>query len=297
MYQQHELCAAAIRQDGAHALAETETPQSRPVILVVSFGTSYSDTRAVTIEAIEAEVARAFPEYQVRRAFTSRMIIQKLRDRDGIEIDTVTGAMERLIQDGVKNAVVQPTHVMNGFEYDDMMAQAAHYVDRFESIKFGKPLLTGAQDYIDLVHAMAAEFPEPAENEVFVLMGHGTQHFANAAYPALDYVFKAEGYQNVFVGAVEGYPAIDTVMKGIKKFAATKVNLLPLMIVAGDHAANDMNGDDEGSWKRAFQAEGHGVECILRGLGEYEGIRAMFLAHIREAIKGESIVGSAHKQG
>lgn len=266
------------------ALAETA---DKPVILVVSFGTSYNDTREKTIEAIENDVTEAFPDYEVRRAFTSQTIINKLATRDGLEIDNVEQAMQRLIDNGVKTVIVQPTHVMNGFEYDEMMAAIAPFADQFDEILYGKPLLTSVDDYFAVIDAMTADWPEAGEKDVFVLLGHGTHHFANATYAALDFMFKDAGHPNVFIGTVEGYPDIDTVLKGVEAFGAEKVTLLPLMIVAGDHAENDMAGDEEDSWKIIFKGEGYEVETILKGLGEYEGVRALFIDHINDAIAGE----------
>lgn len=259
----------------------------KPVLLVVSFGTSYSDTREKTIDAIEAEMAAAFPEYEVRRAFTSQTIIDKLASRDGLEIDNVPQAMERLVEDGVKAAVIQPTHVMNGIEYDQLVSEATPFAEQFDAFAIGTPLLTTTDDYFATIEAIANELPEGGEKDAVVLMGHGTHHFANATYAAMDYMFKAAGHNNVFVGTVEGYPEIDTVLAQVEAFGAEKVTLLPLMIVAGDHAENDMAGDEEDSWKILFKAEGYEVDAVLKGLGEYEGIRALFIEHAKAAIDGE----------
>lgn len=269
------LCAPAL------ALAETA---AKPVILVVSFGTSYNDSREATIGAIEAKVAQAYPDYEVRRAFTSQIIIDKLASRDGLVIDNVLQAMDRLVADGVRDVVVQPTHVMNGFEYDEMMEALAPYADKFDSFKVGVPLLTSSEDYKQLVTEIMAEIPAPAAGEAIVFMGHGTEHFANATYAALEYVFKDSLYPGVFIGTVEGYPDLEAVMRQVAAYGAEKVTLYPLMIVAGDHAQNDMAGDDEDSWKMAFKGEGYEVQCVLKGLGEYEGVRQHFLRHVADAI-------------
>ncbi|MEG0935867.1 MAG: sirohydrochlorin cobaltochelatase [Clostridia bacterium] len=265
--------------------AHAEADAVKPVILVVSFGTSYNDTRDITIGAIEEKVASAFPDYEVRRAFTSGIIIKKLAARDGLVILNVTQAMDKLVADGVKQLVIQPTHVMNGFEYDEMISAITPYQDKFESFKVGVPLLTSISDYQDAVSEIMAETPSD-EGQAIVFMGHGTEHFANATYAALDYRFKADGYQNVFVGTVEGYPDLAAVMKAVASSGATKVKLLPLMIVAGDHANNDMAGDDKDSWKTQFKAEGYEVDCVLKGLGEYAGIQDHFVEHVRAAIEG-----------
>lgn len=268
------------------ACALGQAKDAKPVILVVSFGTSYNDSREATIGAIEKLIQESFPDFEVRRAFTSQIIIDKLRERDGLVIDNVEQAMERLAADGVKDLVIQPTHVMNGKEFDQMMEAVAPYKDRFASLKVGAPLLSSTEDYKQLVEEIAAELPETKDGEAVVLMGHGTEHFANSAYAALDYAFKDMGIKNVFVGTVEGYPDLAAVMRRVADFGASKVTLLPLMIVAGDHANNDMAGDEEGSWKMAFKGAGYEVACVIKGLGEYPGVREHFVRHVRQAIEG-----------
>jgi sirohydrochlorin cobaltochelatase len=257
----------------------------KKVILVVSFGTSYNDTRALTIDATEAAIAAAYPDYEVRRAFTSQIIIDKLKDRDGLDIKNVDQAMQQLVADGVGTLVVQPTHVMSGFEYDEMKASIEPYAANFASLVYGAPLLSSVDDYLALVEAFKTEIaPDVAADTALVLMGHGTHHFANATYAALDYVFKDQGMANVFVGTVESYPDLDTVMAHVQAGGYSKVILQPLMVVAGDHANNDMAGDEEDSWKTVFKSEGFEVETVLRGLGEYEAIQAMYVAHVGDAI-------------
>lgn len=255
----------------------------RKAILAVSFGTSYRETRDATIGAIEADLQAAYPDYAVRRAFTSQMILRKLKKRDGLHIDTVAEAMERLAADGVGTLVIQPTYVMNGIEYDRMMAAAAPYLCRFAAVSFGAPLLNSASDYDEVAKALITELA-PAGDTALVFMGHGTEHFADCAYAALDYHFKAMGHPNVFVGTVEGYPLFDHVLDGIRAGGYQKALLAPLMVVAGDHATNDMAGDEPDSWKNQLLRAGCQVECVLRGMGEYESIRALYTAHAGEAI-------------
>ena len=260
---------------------ETEAPaETKPVLLAVSFGSSYNETRDVTIGAVEAALQAAYPQYEVRRAFTSQIVIDILEEREKMEIDNVIEAMDRLVADGVKEVVVQPTHVMPGFEYDDVMAEIADYADKFDSMKVGDPLLTSDKDY-DAV--MASLIEETAayndEGTAIVFMGHGTHHEANATYSRLEKRLHAAGYTNYFIGTVEGAPLIDEVIESVKATDATKVVLLPLMIVAGDHANNDMAGDEEDSWKTAFANAGYEVECVLKGLGQYEGIQNLLVAH------------------
>jgi sirohydrochlorin cobaltochelatase len=259
---------------------------AKPAILVVSFGTSHSDTREATIGAIERAIQEAFPDRQVRRAFTSRIVLGVLRRRDGLEIDDVRQAMDHLVSDGVQDLIVQPTHVMNGFEFDRMIEAIAPYKEAFAALKVGAPLLSSAEDYKQLVDEISSELPQTQAGEAIALMGHGGSHFAGSAYAALDYAFKDMGHANVFVGAVEGYPDLETIVRHVTDFGATRVLLLPLMIVAGDHAKNDMAGDGEGSWKAAFEGAGCEVACVLRGLGEYRGVREHFVRHVRAAIEG-----------
>ena len=263
----------------------TSGDPDKKVILVVSFGTSYNDTRALTIDAIETAIADEYPEYEVRRAFTSQIIIDKLKERDGLEIKNVDEAMQQLVADGVSTLVVQPTHIMNGYEYNEMMADIEPYVNNFTSIAYGAPLLSATEDYLTLIDAFKTEIaPALADDTALLLMGHGTDHFANATYAALDYMFKEQGMKNVFVGTVEGYPDLDTIMPQVKAGGYTKFILQPLMVVAGDHANNDMAGDEEDSWKTTLKAEGFEVECILRGLGEFTSIHNLYITHIADAI-------------
>ncbi|HYE81694.1 MAG TPA: sirohydrochlorin cobaltochelatase [Clostridia bacterium] len=268
--------------------ASAKADPSKKAILVVSFGTSYNDTRENTIGAIEKQIAAQYPDYEVRRAFTSQIIINKLLSRDGIKIDNLAQAMERLAADGISTVIVQPTHVMNGYEYEEMKEAVKPYEDKFVSVKYGAPLLNSVEDYKKVIAALAADLGKLPENEAVVLMGHGTEHYANAAYSALDYMFKDLGYGNIFVGTVESYPSLDTVLRKVWESGVKKVRLLPLMIVAGDHATNDMAGDEEYSWKNVFKSKGYEVDCIIKGIGEYQAIRDIFVEHVGAAIKVET---------
>lgn len=253
-------------------------------ILVVSFGTSYEETRRATIDAIEASIAQAFPDYRIYRAWTSKMILKKLKTRDQVHINNVTEAMEEMHQDGITQVIVQPTHVINGIENDLMKEDALAFKDRFESISFGSPLLTSEEDNRKVIEAIAQEFAHLPADEALVLMGHGTTHHANAIYAALDYTMKDMGHANFFMGTVEAYPSMETLLRLIKGFAPKKIHLAPFMIVAGDHARNDMAGDDPDSWYSQFGRAGFSVEACLKGLGEYPGIREIFIQHIRDAM-------------
>ena len=263
------------------------TDLTKKALLVVSFGTSYADTRALTIEASEAALAAAFPEYEQKRAFTSQTIIDILSERDGIEVDNVGQAIEKMYGEGYGEVLVQPLHVINGEEYDGLMSELAPYADKFAKFSVGRPLLTSHEDYIAVVEAVAEVMPELKENEALVLMGHGTHHDANAAYGALDYIFKDEGYQNVYVGTVEGFPTLETVMKSLEADGIEKVTLMPLMVVAGDHAQNDMAGDEDDSWKVILKAAGYEVDTMLVGLGELDGIHQLYIQHALMAASSE----------
>ena len=276
----------AAGKTGTKAGVKTGDP-ARKAILVVSFGTSHNVTRARTIDALEAAIAAAYPEYEVHRAFTSGMIIDKLKKRDGLVIKNVEEAMQDLIARGVDTLLVQPTHIINGLEFNEMMADIEPYEDNFAAIFYGRPLLSTTEDYFMLIDAFKTEIAPapvtPSAETAFLLMGHGTDHYANASYPALDYTFKERGLENVYVGAVEGYPGLDHIIPALKAGGYSKIILQPLMIVAGDHAVNDMAGEEKGSWKSKLEAEGFTVECILRGLGEYTAIHDLYIKHIAAA--------------
>lgn len=258
--------------------------EAKKAILVVSFGTSYHPTREVTIDAIENHIAAAFPDYRVYRAWTSKMILAKLKKRDNLHIDNVKEAMERMAADGITDVVVQPTHVINGIENDLMKEDVLSCRSRFDSIVFGTPLLTSEEDNTAVIHAITEEFQDLGENDALVLMGHGTTHYSNAIYAALDYKFKDMGFPHIFLGTVEAYPSMKSLLRMIGSFGPKRVVLAPFMIVAGDHARNDMAGDDPESWMCQFAAAGYEVVPVLKGLGEYEGIRRLLVEHVRDAV-------------
>ena len=276
---------------GLAACGGTKTAQPqpveapKPVILVVSFGTSYNDNRELSIGGIESAIANAFPDYEVRRAFTADTIINILKDRDNIVIDNVKEAMERLVADGVKEVIIQPTHVMAGYEYDDIVKEVNKYADKFDTFKIGKNLLESDADYEQLVKVLAEETKEYiADNAAVAFMGHGTEHTSNATYEKLQAAFNAAGYGNYFIGTVEAEPTVDDVIEGLSAGGYGKVTLLPLMIVAGDHANNDMAGDEEDSWKSVISAAGFDVECVIKGMGQYAGVQQMIVDHCAATI-------------
>lgn len=257
----------------------------KKAVLVVSFGTSHRDTREKTIDVLEQRIAEACPDSRMYRAWTSGMIIDKLRKRDGYEVDTVEAAVRRMLADGVTQVTVQPTHIVNGIENDRMKRDVLVYGEPFERIRFGTPLLTEESDSERVITGMMEAFAGLAPDTALIFMGHGTTHYANAIYAALDYKFKDMGYPNVFVGTVEAYPSLETLKRMVKEGGYRRVILTPFMIVAGEHAKYDMASDDEDSWKCQFEAEGLEVACVMKGLGEYEAIRRIFQEHARAAVK------------
>lgn len=276
-------------------------------LLVVSFGTSFNNSRAADIGGIEKALQAAKPDWSVRRAFTAQIIINHIQARDGEKIDNMKQALERAVANGVKNLVLQPTHLMHGAEYDELVAAVEEYRDKFESVTICEPLLgvVGSdativnQDKETVAVAITAEAVKTAgydsleaaaaDGVAFVLMGHGTSHTANVTYDQMQTQMDELGYANVFIGTVEGKPAdtaCEAVIEAVKAAGYTKVILRPLMVVAGDHANNDMAGDDEDSWKSQFVASGNFacVDTQIAGLGEISDIQAIYVAHTKAAI-------------
>ena len=250
---------------------------SRNAILAVSFGTSYAETREKTIGAVEQTLRKTFPGWDVYRAFTSPTILRKMA-ADGVPADNLWQALEHLMEQGASRILCQPTYVINGEEHKAMMREVMRSARQFDQIVFGTPLLTAQEDYEAVAKAIEEEFSSLTEEDALVLMGHGTTHYANTAYAALEYVFQDHGVPNIFVGTVEAYPGLPQVLRRMERFKPKRVVLAPLMVAAGDHAQNDMAGEAD-SWKTAFKAEGYKVQTVLKGLGEYPAIRALYAAH------------------
>lgn len=267
--------------------AEEETMAGEQAILVVSFGTSYNESRDATIGAIENAIADAFPDYEVRRAFTSQIIIDKLKERDGLEIDNVGEALDRAVADGVKTLVVQPTHLMDGYEYTDLADELKEYEANFDAVVLADPLLTSDEDFDAVAAAITEHTASYDDGETAIcFMGHGTEADSNEVYPKLQETVTAAGFENYFIGTVEAEPTLEDVMTAVtEKGVYKKVVLEPLMVVAGDHANNDMAGEEEDSWKSVFMAEGFEVECLIEGLGENEAIRQIYVDHTKAAIE------------
>ena len=247
-------------------------------ILLASPGTSYTDALEKTIAVLERDIEENFPEYQVYRAFTSQMIVKKLK-KSQTQILDVKEALERMASDGVKILLVQSSHVINGIEYGNMRTTLMEYEDRFEKVSVGAPLLSSVEDYKKVVHTIM-EDARIAEGETLVLIGHGTGHHANSAYPALEYTFHLLGYPQVLVGTAEGFPDLEAVMTKLRVAGYKKVTIMPLMVMAGGHARKTMAGERD-SWKMKLEEAGYEVKVMERGLGEMKGIRNLFLEHLR----------------
>ena len=276
-------------------------------LLVVSFGTSFNDSRAADIKGIEDALQEAYPDWSVRRAFTAQIIINHVQARDGEKIDNMQQAMDRAVANGVKNLIIQPTHLMHGAEYDEMMEMVESYRDKFESVAVAEPLLgeVGADatvinsDKEAVAKAITAAAVKDAgydsldaaaaDGVAFVFMGHGTSHTAKVSYSQMQTTMQTLSYDNVFIGTVEGEPeetACENVIEAVKAAGYTKVVLRPLMVVAGDHANNDMAGEDEDSWLSQFKASDafESVDTQIAGLGEIADIQQLYIAHTKAAI-------------
>lgn len=254
-------------------------------LLVLSFGTSFNDSRRLNIGAIENDLEKAFPDYSVRRGFTANIVIDHIQKRDGVKIDDVDEAMNRAVDNNVKNLVIQPTHLMDGLEYAELEEQVAQYADAFDKIAIGKPLLTSEEDFKRVEQALVDWTSEYDDGETAIcFMGHGTEAESNEVYQKMQDLLTADGHENYFVGTVEASPSLDDVLAGVKAGSYKRVVLEPLMVVAGDHANNDMAGEEEGSWKTAFEDAGYEVTCLLRGLGENEAIRKIYVEHAQAAM-------------
>ncbi|GAA0180375.1 hypothetical protein SH2C18_30810 [Clostridium sediminicola] len=268
---------------------KASTDPAKKAILVVSFGTSYADTRELSIEATENRFKEEFPDYDIVRAFTAQIIIDVLKDRDNIEVFNVDEALNDLKDKKYSSVIIQPLHVMNGAEYDELVEGTKKFVEEkaFDELKISKPLLTSVEDYKETVASLESQLPELQDNEAVVFMGHGTHHFANSTYAAMEYTLQDLGHKNVFVGTVEGYPGLDEVLSRLKENNIEKVTLMPFMLVAGDHANNDMGGDEDDSWKTVLKKAGYEVDVYMHGLGEVKGVQDIYLKHAHETIEGQ----------
>ncbi len=255
-------------------------------LLVVSFGTSYNDSRRLTIGAIEEAMEEAFSEYGVRRGFTSKMVISHIEKRDGEKIDNVEEALDRARENGVRRLVVQPTHLMDGFEYNELAEAVSARAGDFQEVSIGKPLLYDEEDLEAVAGIMISDTKGFDDgNTAICFMGHGTEADSNKVYGMMLEKLREQGAENVFVATVEAAPSFDDLLEFVRAGGYERVVLQPLMVVAGDHASNDMAGPDDDSWKSMLEKEGYEVVPVLRGLGEIEGIREIYVDHARKAIE------------
>ncbi|MBP2664456.1 MAG: cbiK 2 [Firmicutes bacterium] len=283
-----------------------EQTAKNKAIVVVSFGTSYSETLKLDIESIENLICKTFPDYEVRRAFTSRTVIKRLAERDGIKIDNERQALERLQAEGYREVYIQPLHIVPGAEYDKIKRIVSHYAHAkekaFEKIRLGRPLLycmgqdNHPDDYEIAIKALVPQLPNSEPDKAVVLMGHGGMHPANAAYAALQLKLEDAGLTNVFVYTVEGFPSLSRIISKLKQKPVKKVTLMPFMLVAGDHAINDMAGDEEDSAKSQLSAAGFEVDIYFHGLGGNVDIQDIYISHLRSAIVHQPH-GHAHRCG
>ncbi|MDD6104840.1 MAG: sirohydrochlorin cobaltochelatase [Ruminococcus sp.] len=276
-------------------------------LLVVSFGTSFNDSRAQDIKGIEDKLQEAYPDWSVRRAFTAQIIINHVEARDDEVIDNMDQALDRAVANGVKNLVVQPTHLMHGAEYDEMVEALDSYKDKFESVAIAEPMLGEVGDDATVINddkkAVAQAITDESckiagydsmeaaaeDGTAFVFMGHGTSHTANVTYDQMQTQMDNLGFTNAFIGTVEGEPEdteCQAVIEKVKEAGFKKVVLRPLMVVAGDHANNDMAGDDKDSWKSQFEASGafDSIDCQIEGLGRIEAVEDLYVEHTKAAI-------------
>lgn len=258
----------------------------KKAILVVSFGTSYQDEGSLSIGAIENNIAEEFAEFEVRRAFTSQMVINILKKRGFVKVENVTEALDRALEDGITTLVVQPTHLMEGDDYLKLKNVLNEYRDKFEKFVLSAPLLTSETDFQKIAEVIVKEAAAYDSSESAIcFVGHGNETNSSEVYEKLQAVLREKGYQNYYVGTLKATPLCEDILAEIDKtHTYQKVVLFPFMIVAGAHAKNDMAGEQDGTWKDIFTKAGYEVECVMRGIGQYKEIQEMFAEHVRAAI-------------
>ncbi|MFR4520006.1 MAG: sirohydrochlorin cobaltochelatase [Fusobacterium sp.] len=278
------MSAALYGEEGGFVKSDfykTMEKNDKASVLMVHFGTTFDDTRKNTIDAVNDEAKKEFPDMEIREAYTSRIIMRRLKER-GIVKDNPAEALDKLAKEGYTHIIVQPTNVINGVESKTLEQQLEMYKDKFKEIRTGSALLSTPEDYKAVAEIIDKEVGKVTDNEAVVLVGHGTHDNGNAAYPAMDYTAKSMGYK-FYVGTIEGFPEFDDVVRGLKKDNIKKVILMPFMFVAGDHANNDIAVD----WKEALEKEGFTVEVKLTSLGMMEDIRKMFIDHAKFMLKNK----------
>lgn len=264
---------------------------TKRALLVVSFGTTYQQTREVTLEAAERDFAEAFPDRDVFTVYTSRTVKRILKKRDNIDIFNLEEAFAHLIKCGYQDVLVQSLHIMNGSEFHIIAKKVAQVRNEFSNIYLGPALLTRQEDYAATIEAIKPTFPAATADSAVVLMGHGSHHPSNAAYSMLENMLKRTVDGHIMMATVEGFPAFDDMLLDLKKTDVKHVTLMPFMIVAGDHAINDLASDEEDSWKSQLQAAGYDVTVYLHGIGELAAIRQIFVEHAKDALTARAFKG------
>ncbi len=265
-------------------------------LLLVCFGTSYKETRKKSIDVAEEDFKKAFPDYDVFMVFTSRIVKYLLKKREDYFVFNLDEAFQHLTENGYTDVLVQSYHIMNAYESRLVAHKVEEQLDNFNSIRFGTALFTEFDDYVKTLEAMAPTFPACDDETAIVLMGHGTDHPAHATYMMFEHLLHAKGYRNVFIGTIEGYPYIEDVMVTLKEKNIKKTILMPLLIVAGDHALNDLAGDEEDSWKNILRDAGYDVEINNHSIGELPAIRQIFIDHANKALDGKTFLDSEGKK-
>ena len=280
---------------GNSGVCAAETAYGKKAILVVSFGTTHADTRKLTIDAVTEKLQLAFPDYELRTAFTSRIVIKRLADNDGIKIDTEKQALDKLKAEGFREVIIQPLHIVAGEEYEKVCRAAEPYIKNksFAKLSIGRPVLyymgqeEKPDDYLIAIQAIQSQAAARQKDHAVVWMGHGGVHTSNAAYALLQMKMEDAGLKNHYVYTVESYPMLDNVMAKLRRSKTRNVLLMPFMLVAGDHAKNDMAGDEDDSAKTVLIKAGFKVETYLHGLGENIGIQNIYVQHVKDAIAGK----------
>lgn len=267
---------------------------TKKAMLVVSFGTSYHETRKKNIDAIEDALKEAYPEYRHLRAFTSGIIMKKLLKRDGMHIPNVQEGLDLLKEEGMEEVVVVPTHIINGYEFEKILWACQTNSASFDKILISRPLLSATEDFRQVMEILDEAY-DFRDGKGAVFMGHGSEHHANTAYPALNFMLMENGMDNAYVATVEGYPSFEMALEMLERRKLKEVKLIPLMLVAGDHIEEDMMGEDEESWKSMLESKGYQAEGIMAGLGELSGVRSIYLKHVQQAIDGCALTMEGEK--
>ncbi|MBV4437498.1 sirohydrochlorin cobaltochelatase [Clostridium tyrobutyricum] len=263
---------------------------SKKGILVVSFGTSILNILKSCIESTENSIKNAFKDYEIRRAFTSNMIISKLKRESNIYIDTVDEALSKMEEEKFDELYIQPLHIIPGDEYDKILRYSQKYNHKFKKLVVGRPILYREEDYRIAAEALKKQLPENYQGKAVILMGHGSSHPINASYSMMENILADAGVKNIFIATVEGYPILENVVLKLRKQHIKDIMLMPFMLVAGNHVVEDMSGDNENSWENRLKKLGFKVELYLHGLGENTAFHQIYINHIRDSINGNPLM-------